>query len=57
MSLPTVRVIVLGGTITMAPTSDGIVPSLRGDDLLKLLPDIEHVAKVVVETPLKPVPR
>lgn len=55
MSLPTVRVIVLGGTITMAPTSDGIVPSLRGDDLLKLLPDIEHVAKVVVETPfLKP---
>lgn len=55
MTLPTVRVVVLGGTITMAPSSEGITPKLTGDDLLKLLPDIDQVANVLVETPfLKP---
>lgn len=55
MNLPLVRVIVLGGTITMAPSQGGITPTLSGDDLIELIPDVEKVATLVVETPfLKP---
>ena len=54
--MPTVNVVVLGGTITMAPSPDGgITPSLSGEDLLAQIPGLKDVAKVVVTTPfLKP---
>ncbi len=55
MALPTVNVFVLGGTITMAPGSDGITPKLTGDDLVAGLPALGKVAKLAVHTPfLKP---
>ncbi|TAL79223.1 MAG: asparaginase [Burkholderiaceae bacterium] len=54
--LPTVKVMVLGGTITMAPgKEEGISPSLSGADLLREIPQLGQVANVEVHTPfLKP---
>lgn len=56
MTLPSVHIIVLGGTISMAPASaGGIVPTLDGDDLMRGVPGLSDVAAVTVETPmLKP---
>lgn len=49
---PHVHVIVLGGTITMMPTSgQGIVPTLSGADLLAAVPALDKVARITVETP------
>src|SRR3546814_9316515 len=56
MPLPTVRVLVLGGTITMVPGAEGgITPTLTGEDLLRQVPALADVAAIAVETPfLKP---
>ena len=56
MTLPTVHVYVLGGTITMAAGSGGgIAPKLTGDDLLAQVPGLDKVARLGVKTPfLKP---
>ncbi|QIM48127.1 asparaginase [Pusillimonas sp. DMV24BSW_D] len=56
MTLPTVHVYVLGGTITMAGgAGTGIVPKLSGEDLMAQVPGLRDVANVVVKTPfLKP---
>lgn len=56
MSLPRVNVIVLGGTITMAPSSlGGITPTLTGEDLVRQVPGLDRVAELNVHTPfLKP---
>src|SRR3546814_19529246 len=55
-SLPTVRVLVLGGTITMVPCAEGgITPTLTVEDLLRQVPALADVAAIAVETPfLKP---
>lgn len=55
MSLPVVNVVVLGGTITMAPGAAGITPTLTGEDLLAGVPALRDVARLAVRTPfLKP---
>lgn len=56
MTLPRVKVVVLGGTITMAPSAaPGITPTLTGDDLLAQIPSLKDVAQLEVSTPfLKP---
>ncbi|KAA0971651.1 asparaginase [Aureimonas fodinaquatilis] len=51
-----VHLVVLGGTITMAPGAQGgIVPTLTGDDILRQVPELADIAQISVETPfLKP---
>jgi len=62
MPQPQVTVLVLGGTITMSSSDNtqkqkGIIPKLRGEDLIKLIPDIEKKIALKVHTPfLKPGP-
>ena len=52
-SLPRVHVIVLGGTITMMPeTQGGIVPALDGAMLVAAVPRLADIAAITVETPL-----
>ncbi len=52
MSKPKIQVIVLGGTITMAPSaSGGIVPTLTGKDMLEQVPILAQIADIEVETP------
>jgi len=47
-----VKVIVLGGTITMMPQkSGGIAPSLSGEDLVTSVPQLTAIASVEVVTP------
>lgn len=47
-----VRVIVLGGTITMVPqTSGGIAPSISGDTLVAAVPQLADIATIDVITP------
>lgn len=49
---PTVHILVLGGTITMAPqAAGGIAPSLTGADLVAAVPALADVAAIVVATP------
>lgn len=49
---PTVHIIVLGGTITMAPqATGGIAPSLTGADLAAAVPALADAADIVVATP------
>ncbi|MCB5362406.1 asparaginase [Pusillimonas sp. CC-YST705] len=56
MSLPRVKVVVLGGTITMAPSAQaGITPTLSGEALLAQIPSLKEIASLDVVTPfLKP---
>jgi L-asparaginase len=56
MTKPKVKVVVLGGTITMMPTAEGgIRPSVRGEDLVAAVPGLSDVADIDVATPfLKP---
>lgn len=49
---PSVKIIVLGGTITMTPQkSGGIAPSLTGEDLISAIPQLADIATVDVVTP------
>jgi len=49
---PNVKVIVIGGTITMTPQkSGGIAPSLTGEDLISAIPQLVEIATVDVITP------
>ncbi|WP_181706791.1 asparaginase [Chthonobacter rhizosphaerae] len=49
---PTVHIIVLGGTITMAPqATGGIAPSLTGADLVAAVPALAGAADISVATP------
>ncbi|WAJ26512.1 asparaginase [Antarcticirhabdus aurantiaca] len=57
MAKSRVRIIVLGGTITMAPSAPGagITPNLTGEDLVAAVPELAEIAEIEVETPfLKP---
>src|SRR5690625_2844320 len=57
MSLPTVALHVLGGTITMTAGAKGIRPQLTGADLLQQVPALGQIAQLDVHTPvLKPGP-
>jgi len=52
MAKPKVCIIVLGGTITMAPgKAAGIVPALSGTDLVAAVPALAEVAEITVSTP------
>ncbi|RUM96595.1 asparaginase [Pseudaminobacter arsenicus] len=52
MSRPKVHIIVLGGTITMAPQSTaGIAPSISGAELVAAVPALAEVAAISVATP------
>ncbi|MBN9251299.1 MAG: asparaginase [Mesorhizobium sp.] len=52
MSKPRVHIIVLGGTITMAPQSSaGIVPKVTGAELVAAVPSLAEVAEIGVATP------
>ncbi|ODT82410.1 MAG: L-asparaginase [Pelagibacterium sp. SCN 64-44] len=47
MSLPTVLVVTLGGTITMTAAPDGtIVPTLGAEDLVRSVPGLGEVARI-----------
>jgi L-asparaginase len=49
---PKIHIIVLGGTITMMPGSDGgVVPSLTGSDLTGAIPQLGERCELAVETP------
>ncbi|MCF6215079.1 MAG: asparaginase [Emcibacter sp.] len=59
MTLPTVRLFLLGGTITMtkAPgenkaltSSSGVVPVVNADDLCRAVPGLDQVARLVART-------
>lgn len=51
MSRPRIHVISLGGTITMRRGADGgIVPTLSGEDVVAMVPELEAVADVSAET-------
>ncbi len=59
MVLPTVRLFLLGGTITMkkAPgknkaltSSSGVVPTVNADDLCRAVPGLDQVARLVART-------
>ncbi len=59
MTLPTVRLFLLGGTITMkkAPgentslsSSSGVVPAVNADDLCRAVPGLDQVARLVART-------
>lgn len=52
MTRPKVHIIVLGGTITMAPQgTGGIVPTVSGADLVAAVPALAEVADISVDTP------
>ena len=44
MSLPTVTVLSLGGTISSTDVGDGVAPSLTGEALVVDVPEISEVA-------------
>lgn len=46
-----VKIIVLGGTITMIRKGEGIVPGLTGEDLVRAVPQLLDVADISVATP------
>jgi len=59
MTLPTVRLFLLGGTITMKkapgkntglPPSSGVVPTVNADDLCRAVPGLDQVARLVART-------
>lgn len=47
-----ILMVATGGTIACRQTGRGLAPSLTGEELLELLPDIAGICKVVVENPL-----
>jgi len=50
---PSISLLLLGGTITMAPSSSGksgVVPSISAADLISAVPGIENIAKVAPQT-------
>ncbi|MFU0504443.1 asparaginase [Pseudaminobacter sp. NGMCC 1.201702] len=52
MTRPKVHIVVLGGTITMAPQkAGGIAPSISGGDLVAAVPALSDVADITVATP------
>ena len=52
MAKPKIHIIVLGGTITMVPKSEGgIVPSVTGADLIAAVPALLDIADISVATP------
>lgn len=52
MTRPVVHIIVLGGTITMAPQATaGIAPSVSGAELVAAVPALADVAEIHVTTP------
>lgn len=54
MTLPTILLVSLGGTITMTKNADGgIAPTLGADDLVAAVPGIEDVATLQAVTPLR----
>jgi len=50
MTRARVHVISLGGTITMRGQGSGIVPTLSGEDVVAMVPDVAEVADVSAET-------
>ncbi len=46
MTLPTVHIFSLGGTIAMTGDGDGVKPSLNADDLIRAVPLLEDVADI-----------
>ncbi|PTU64213.1 asparaginase [Chromobacterium sp. Panama] len=51
MTLPRVLIITTGGTIAMTPNADGgISPSLTGEELIRVVPELELIAAPLVQT-------
>lgn len=54
MDKPSIRLLSLGGTITMTRTADGTIsPNLTAADLVAAVPGIETYAKIATESPFK----
>lgn len=47
-----ILMIATGGTIACRQTGRGLAPSLTGEELLDLLPEISRICRVIVENPL-----
>jgi len=52
MTLPLVKLFLLGGTITMkpAPNTAAIIPTLAADDLCRAVPGLDQLARLVTRT-------